>query len=47
MPRKESEAVPESNGPTPQDAYEMIKWEELRRVVSERGAKLLENIMRI
>ena len=34
MPRKESEAVPEGNGPTPQDAYVMITWEELRRVLS-------------
>ena len=35
MPRKESEAVPEGNVPTSQDAYVMITWEELRRVLSE------------
>ena len=33
MPRKESEAVPDSNGPTPQDADKMGTWEELRRAV--------------
>ena len=33
MPRKESEAVPEGNGPTHQEAYE----EGLRRVMSEMG----------
>ena len=35
MPRKESKAVPDGNGPTPQDTYKMITWKELRRVVSE------------
>ena len=35
VPRKESKAVPEGNGPTPQDAYEMITWQKLRRVVSK------------
>ena len=35
MPRKESKAVPEGNGPTSQDAGRMVKWEELRRTVSE------------
>ena len=33
MPQKESEAVPESNGPIPQDVGKMVTWEELRRVV--------------
>ena len=35
MPRKESETVPEGNGPTPEDAYKTVTWKELRRVVSE------------
>ena len=35
MLRKESKIVLEGNGPTPQDAYVMITWEELRRVLSE------------
>ena len=35
MLQKKSKAVPESNDPTPQDAYAMITWEELRRVLSE------------
>ena len=39
MPRKESVAVPEDNGPTPQDAYVMITWEKLRRVLSETWGK--------
>ena len=38
MPRKESDAVPEGNGPTFQHAYE----EELRRVISEMGEGLQE-----
>ena len=38
MPRKESETVPEGNGPTPQDAYK----EESRRVMSEMGEVLEE-----
>ena len=39
MLRKKSKAVPEGNGPTPQDAYVMITWEELRRVLSESMGK--------
>ena len=35
MLRKKSKTVPEGNGPTPQDEYVIIIWEELRRVVSE------------
>ena len=35
MPRKESEAVPEGNGPIPQDAGKIVRWEELPRVVKE------------
>ena len=35
MLRKEREIVPEGNGATPQDAYVVTKWEELRRVLSE------------
>ena len=34
MPRKESEAVPEGNGPTPKDAGKMVTWEEIRQAVS-------------
>ena len=30
MLRKTSKAIPEGNGPPPQDAYKMITWEELR-----------------
>ena len=39
MLRKKIKAVPEGNGPTPQDAYVMITWEELRRVLSESTGK--------
>ena len=39
MPRKESKVVPEGSGPTPQDAYTTITWEELRRVLSESMGK--------
>ena len=45
MPRKESEAVPEGNGPTPQDAYEILggtTLEEIRRIVLEVGKALKE-----
>ena len=35
MLRKKSKAIPEGNGPTPQDAFVMITREELRRVLSE------------
>ena len=35
MPRNKSEAVPEGNGPTPQDAGKMVTWEELRQAVSK------------
>ena len=44
MPRKDSEAVPEGNGPTPQDAGKMIPWEELRRVVKETWGEALKEI---
>ena len=44
MPRKESEAVPEGNGPIPQDAGKMITWEELRRVVKETWGETLKEI---
>ena len=51
MPRKESKAVPEGNGPTSQDAYKMITWEELPRVVSEMWGEAFgehkENLRRI
>ena len=39
MLRKKSKAAPEGNGPTPQDVYEMITWEELRRVLSKPMGK--------
>ena len=45
MPRKESKAVSEDNGPIPQDAYVMLGGttrEELRRVMSETIGKALE-----
>ena len=35
MPRKESEAVPKGNVPTPQDAYEIITWKKFRQVLLE------------
>ena len=35
MLRKKNKAVPEGNGPAPQDAHVMITWEDLRRVLSE------------
>ena len=35
MPRKESEAVPEGNGPFPQDAGKMVRWGELRQAMSK------------
>ena len=41
MPRKESEHVPEGNGPIPQDAGKMITWEELQRVVKETWGEAL------
>ena len=41
MSRKESEAVPEGNCPTPQDAGKMITWEDLRQVVSELWGEVL------
>ena len=44
MPRKQSETVPEGNGPIPQDAGEMIIWEELRRVVKETWDEALIEI---
>ena len=39
MPRKKSKAVFEGNGPTPQDAYVMVTWEEIRRVLSKSTGK--------
>ena len=39
MLRKKSKAIPEGNGPTPQDAFVMITREELRRVLSESIGK--------
>ena len=39
MPRKESKAVSEGNGPTFQDAWKMITWKELRRVLPESMSK--------
>ena len=41
MPRKESEAVPEGNGPTPQDAGKMVTWEELGQAVSKMWDEVL------
>ena len=35
MPPKESKAVPEGSGPTTQDPYKMMTWEELRHAESE------------
>ena len=35
MLRKKSEAVPESNASTPQDASKIITWEEILQAVSE------------
>ena len=45
MPRKESKAVPEGNGPIPQDAYVMlsgITLEDLRRTMSEAAGKVFD-----
>ena len=39
MTQKKSKAAPEGNGPTPQDSYKMIIWEELQRVLSESIGK--------
>ena len=47
MPRKESKAVPEGNGPTPQDAYKMVTWEGLRQAMLETWGEALENLRRI
>ena len=44
MPRKESGAVPEGNGPISQDAGKIITWEELQRVVKEMGGGDLKEI---
>ena len=44
MPRKESEAVPEGNGPVPQDAGKTITWEELRRIVEKTWGEALKEI---
>ena len=41
MSRKESEAVLEGNGPTPQDAGKMVTWEEKRQAVSKMWGKAL------
>ena len=43
MPRKESEAVPEGNGPTPQDTGKMVTWEELRQAVSKMWDEVLRD----
>ena len=40
MPGKKSKAVPESDDPTPQDAYVMVTWEYLREVLSESMGKI-------
>ena len=40
MPRKESEAVPEGNGPTPQDADKRVTWEVLQQAVLEMWGKM-------
>ena len=39
MLRKKIKAVPEGNGPNPQDASVVITWEKLRRVLSESMGK--------
>ena len=44
MLRKEIEAVPEGNGPIPQDTGKMITWKELRRVVKETWGQTLKEI---
>ena len=44
MPRKESEAVLEGNGPLPQDAGKMATWEESKRVVKETWGEALKEI---
>ena len=40
----ESEAVSESNGPTPQDAGKMVTWEELRQAVSKTWDEALKEV---
>ena len=42
MPRKGSEAIPESNGPTPQDAGKMATLEESRQSVSGMWGEVLQ-----
>ena len=44
MPRKESEAVPEGNGPIPEDVGKIVTWEELRRVTKETWGEALKDI---
>ena len=39
MRRKKSKAIPNGNDPTPRDAFLVITWEELRRVLSESMGK--------
>ena len=47
MPQKESKAVPEGNGPTPQDAGKMVNEGNYDKQCQKRGAKLLESSRRI
>ena len=47
MPRKESEAVPEGNGPTPQDAGKMVTWEELRQAMSKMWGEVLREYIQV
>ena len=47
MPRKESEAVPEGNGPTPQDAGKMVTWEELRQAMSKMWDEALREYIQV
>ena len=44
VPRKESKAILEGNGPVPQYAGKMVTWEELRRVVKEMSGEGLKEI---
>ena len=46
MPRKESEAIPEGNGPTPQDAGKMVTWKEIRQAVLETWGEALKEIIK-
>ena len=44
MPRKESAAIPEGNGPITQDAGKIVNREELRRVMKETWGEAIKEI---